>query len=90
MSTLQEAGVATPDYCLILFLRIKGVFQIKFQVDILFVHCTKGLDPLAISTQIILIEFLILSAKFKTEEKILNFILHNCKKQTAPRESTAQ
>ena len=30
------------------------------------------------------------SAKFKTEEKILNFALQNCQKQTAPLESTAQ
>ena len=31
-------------------------------------------------------------SKFKTEEKILNVILHNiyCDKQTAPLESTAQ
>ena len=29
-------------------------------------------------------------AKFKTEEKILNFILRNCQKQTAPLESTLQ
>ena len=30
------------------------------------------------------------SAKFKIEEKILNFILQNCQKQTAPHEGTAQ
>ena len=30
------------------------------------------------------------SAKLKTEEKILNFILQRCKKQTAPLESTVQ
>ena len=30
------------------------------------------------------------SAKFKTEEKILNFILKNCQNQTAPLHSTAQ
>ena len=30
------------------------------------------------------------SAKLKTEEKIRNFILKNCKKQTVPNESTAQ
>ena len=29
------------------------------------------------------------SAKIKTEEKILNFILRNCQKQTAPSETTA-
>ena len=30
------------------------------------------------------------SAKFKTEETILNFILQNCQKQTIPHDSTAQ
>ena len=30
------------------------------------------------------------SAKFKTELKILNFMLHNCQKQTVPLESTAR
>ena len=30
------------------------------------------------------------SAKFKTEEKIWNFIFQNCQKQTEPLESTAQ
>ena len=30
------------------------------------------------------------SAKFKTEKKILNFILQKCQNQTAPPESTAQ
>ena len=29
-------------------------------------------------------------AKFKTEKKILNFILQNCQKQREPHESTAQ
>ena len=31
-----------------------------------------------------------MSAKFKTEENILNFILQNCQEQTAPHGSTAQ
>ena len=30
------------------------------------------------------------SAKLKTEENILNLVLQNCQKQTAPLESTAQ
>ena len=30
------------------------------------------------------------SAKFKTEETILNFILQNCQKQTVPHGSTSQ
>ena len=30
------------------------------------------------------------SAKVKTEEKVLNFILQNCKKQTVPHESIDQ
>ena len=30
------------------------------------------------------------SAKFKSEQTILNFLLQNCKKQTVPHENTAQ
>ena len=30
------------------------------------------------------------NAKFRTEEKVLNFILYNCPKQTVPHESTTQ
>ena len=59
-------------------------------------HCTQCVDSnnkqadlvnlsLTLSLPIVL-----RSAKFKTEEKVLSFILQNCQKQTEPHESTAQ
>ena len=60
------------------------IFKILFQCD----HLT--INAACLPSDVYLNPFTPKSAKFKTEEEIVNFVLQDCQKQTGPLECTAR